>query len=82
MYTPERIDAQLDIATRNFIAHEVQVDQARGELRLSQIFNWYQVDFGGTTKMLDFICAYLPKGVKNIHQFRIIYLNYDWGLNL
>lgn len=46
-YTAEAIDAQLDMASINFInSSEVQIDRATKTATLSKIFQWYAPDFG------------------------------------
>ncbi|MEW6777232.1 MAG: DUF547 domain-containing protein, partial [Bdellovibrionota bacterium] len=44
-YDSDRIDAQLTLATENFIANHVRADPAAREIHLSQIFRWYEADF-------------------------------------
>ncbi len=46
-YEPERLDEQLDVATRAFVNGEIRIDRKRGEVTVSQIFKWYAADFGG-----------------------------------
>lgn len=44
------IDSQLRTAAEAFLENDdgCLVDTDKGEVKLSQIFKWYKVDFGGT----------------------------------
>ena len=47
VYDAEKIDSQLDLATRNFInSSEVTIDLEKKQANLSKIFQWYAPDFG------------------------------------
>ncbi|MEM7574217.1 MAG: DUF547 domain-containing protein [Bacteroidota bacterium] len=81
-YQPQQLEAQLNRQTRlalndpNFI----QVAAEGNRVQLSQIFEWYAADFGGSkANVLRFINEYrereIPAGVQ------ISYYNYDWSLN-
>lgn len=86
VYTPERIDQQLDLATRGFVQTEVSV-APDGSLALSPIFRWYQGDFGGRQGMLTFLKQYLPEGEPRERlesasgSVRVRYTRYNWSLN-
>lgn len=88
VYTVEGIDAQLDGATRNFIDHEVRLNEKRGRLEISQIFKWYEADFGGRPGVIDFLLSYLPNGGRRAflsargEHTRLAYLPYQWELNI
>ena len=70
VYDAASVDEQLDMAARTFINHGgVDIDRASGEVRLSQLFQWYAPDFGGRLfalgdkrPLLKFIAPYLPDG--------------------
>lgn len=87
VYSAEQLEAQLDLATRNFIATEVAVDPVRSEVRLSSIFRWYAGDFGGRTGVLAFLAHHLTDDEQRdwllAHQTtaRLVYRPYDWHLN-
>ena len=59
----------------------------KNKVFLSQIFNWYEKDFGGRVQILDFLVRYLKTDEKthflkkNIDNIRVEYLFYDWNLN-
>ncbi len=88
-YDPSHIDQQLDQAARSFInSSEVMVLPEEGKVLLSEIFRWYEADFGGKKGVLDFICSFLVDDFarefieKSRDRLRIDYLFYDWNLNV
>ena len=86
VYSPDQVDAQLDLAAQNFIAHEVRLDMENKTLSLSQIFHWYQADFGGLSGTLAFVSEFLPKEKRDWLAARgngitFQFVPYDWGLN-
>ncbi|MFV2082376.1 MAG: DUF547 domain-containing protein, partial [bacterium] len=88
-YDQEHIEEQLDQAARSFInSSEVMVLPEEGRVLLSEIFRWYQNDFGEKNGVLDFICSYLVDDFArefiegSIDTLKIEYLFYDWNLNV
>ena len=88
VYDADKIDAQLDMAARNFIANEVIVDPARCEVRLSHLFRWYAPDFGGRSGVIAFLSRYLPEDEARdwlqtgADTRRLIFQPYNWSLNV
>jgi hypothetical protein len=87
-YSPERIDEELETAALNFInSSEVIVIPEENRILISQIFNWYSNDFGGTSGIINFIKRYIldedkKKFLENTrNDISIDYLYYDWNLN-
>ena len=86
-YTPEGIDDELEVATKNFInSSEVIVIPEEKRMLVSSIFKWYSPDFGGTTGVIDFIKTYIVDDDKKEFLTRtkevdVSYLYYDWNLN-
>jgi hypothetical protein len=87
-YDPESIDKQLEEASRSFLnSSEVVPLPEEGKLMLSEIFRWYDKDFGGKGGVVDFIFDYLAdtharqflRQKRTKIQFEYIY--YDWALN-
>jgi hypothetical protein len=84
-FTGDGLDARLDQEGRDFLSSRdgVQVDAARGVVRLSKYFDWYGDDFG--PDRLAFVGRYLPAeaaaALASITKPRIEYLDYDWRLN-
>ena len=86
IYTPERIDTQLESATRYFINQDVNFDPETNTLKLSRIFKWFAVDFGGLVGVLEFVQGYLATDQAHLispenKNFKINFIPYDWGLN-
>lgn len=85
-YEPDRIDEQLDRASRSFVnGSGAKLDQQRSTLRLSSIFSWYQADFGGERGVRRFVARYLDDDdqaeLVREGDLRIEYQAYDWSLN-
>ncbi len=81
-YRPELLNEQLEQQTRlalndpNFI----QVDDEKRKVSLSQIFNWYKGDFGGSKESaLQYINRYRRTTIPS--DYEIGYYTYDWSLN-
>lgn len=72
-YTDEKIDAQLDDNTRQWLAN-ASLNTFRETSSISPIFEWYAADFGDLNAFLARYSAHKP-GAK------IEYKTYDWSLN-
>jgi len=87
VYTPDKIDQQLDLAAATFINADSHLDLKKREISISKIFRWYRVDFGGKDGIVQTLEKYLliPRGSTSRGvvpgDFRISYHAYDWGLN-
>lgn len=89
VYTPENLDQELTIAAETFIsAGGAVLNQARRRLSLSQIFKWYDRDFGATQgERLRFIALYFYNEAdrafvkEHAETLTVVYQNYDWRLN-
>ncbi len=93
VYEAAHIDEQLDMAAQTFInSGGVALNRAKGEVQLSQIFQWYSPDFGGRPftlgdkrPLLKFIAAYLSNEADREYLLRgksaIRFRPYDWSLN-
>jgi len=88
-YTAERISAQFDDATQQFLANTrkgLAVDRARRRVRLSRIFDWFAEDFEAAGGPVVFAARYAPQNERNWlanppDGLRIDYFDYDWALN-
>ena len=66
---------------------EVLILPERNTIFLSQIFNWYERDFGDKRKVFLFLLKYLEEDEKseflrkNMDTIQMEYLFYDWNLN-
>jgi len=93
VYAAQRIDEQLDQATRSFIrGGAVEIDPVRGRMRLSRLFQWYAGDFGARRlaigdkwPLLRFVAGYLdPIDARLVlarRQWAVAFTRYDWSLN-
>lgn len=87
-YSPEKLDEQLDVAARSFVDGTVEIQPKNNEVLLSQIFRWYEKDFGGRDGVLDFLTSYLPNDHRrefletSKSYLRLRHEPYDWGLNV
>jgi hypothetical protein len=92
-YDPAQIDVQLDAAAAAFINNGgVEIDRARGEIRLSKIFQWYAPDFDGRIlglgdrrPILAYLAPYLAdpedRAFLEGSNVSVRFLDYSWGLN-
>ncbi|XP_025759405.1 uncharacterized protein zgc:152951 isoform X4 [Oreochromis niloticus] len=91
-YTPQDIDSQLRTAAEAFLENDdaCVIDSVKKEVRLSQIFKWYKVDFGGTDeKLLGWVLDHMgdsPKktslqGILSAGKTKVSFLPYDWSSN-
>jgi hypothetical protein len=87
-YTPEGINNELEITAENFVnSSEVIVIPEEKRILISQIFKWYEIDFGGISGVLNFIERYILDDDKRAffdahkNNIRTDYLYYDWNLN-
>ena len=78
-YSPDRLEAQLDIATLSFLEGETTLFPEKKEIHTSRLFQWFIGDFGG------------KRGVRNILQeklktklsgFKLVYTEYSWAEEL
>jgi hypothetical protein len=84
-FTAANTEALLEAAARNYINHPRGASfDDRGRLRVSSIFDWYQIDFGGSEAG---VIAHLrhhaePElaGRLEVYDGRLRY-GYDWALN-
>lgn len=86
VYLPEGVDAQLDLATREFLNRTVKPAADGKGLELSSILLWYEKDFGGREGVLDLLRRLLEPGparrlLESNPNPRISYADYDWSLN-
>lgn len=87
VYDAQRIDAQLDLAARSYVAQTTAIDYKTGRLCVSRLFSWFAADFGGQAGVIDFLRRHLPHG--NVHTWlvdqgssvQLAYGHYDWSLN-
>ena len=71
-YQPDRIEAQLDLATRSYLANEVATDGK--SLIIPRIFLWFAGDFGGAPGIRRFLREHGISGAGRPIRFA----HYDW----
>jgi len=83
-YAGTTLDADLDAAAREFLAHPRALQFAADELRLSSIYQWFAEDFGsGRAGLLAHLQRFAPAEARSRlgnYTGRIRYA-YDWALN-
>ena len=87
-YDPRHIDRQLDIAARSFINRRgLEIDKGKNIVRLSEIFKWYERDFGSNkTGMFSYLARYTDEETGSFlttkpEKLGIKYFPYNWNLN-
>jgi hypothetical protein len=83
-YRAAALDQQLDLAARNFVNQEVQVD-GQGRVACSRILQWYAKDFEATGGLGAFLARHLEPGpareaVGGRARPCDVYRRYDWAL--
>ena len=84
--------SQLDVATGAFLENDdaLWISEARDEVRLTQLFEWYAADFGGSKEeVLAWILDHVTLAEKRAaleevvarSSYRVTYTPYDWGHN-
>lgn len=91
-YSPENLDHELDLASRNFINSETEIDFENKKIKLSQLFKWYKVDFScdnSDKQLLEFLIKFsdednkeLLNQLKSDPRVKIEYLSYNWNINM
>ena len=76
-YDPDRIDEQLDLATRAYLEETVEYDPDAGVARVPRLFLWYRGDFGGGAGVRRLLREYdaIPAGATP----RLRYRDWDWS---
>ncbi len=73
-YDPDRLDAQLDLATRSYLAEAVRREGPR--LLVPRLFLWFMGDFGGPRGVRRFLERH---GVETARA-HLRFARYDWSL--
>uniref|UniRef100_H3AL83 Zgc:152951 n=1 Tax=Latimeria chalumnae TaxID=7897 RepID=H3AL83_LATCH len=91
-YSAKTVDAQLKTAGEAFLEGDdgCHVNSCKNEIRLSQIFKWYKVDFGDTNeKLLQWVAEHMADSPKKKElkellgkgNHKVVFLPYDWSSN-
>lgn len=77
-FTAENTQALLEQAAKEFIISSKGVSFNQGKLTLSEIYDWFAVDFGTQEQLFEHLAQYRTE-VKG-YRGKISY-EYDWSLN-
>ena len=79
-YDHKKLDSQLQIAEKFFVTSNSKFDKSKNTLTTSEIFKWFESDFGGKDGVLRLMKKYnvIPSSSKP----KIAYDKYDWNLDL
>ncbi|MCS6924943.1 MAG: DUF547 domain-containing protein [Candidatus Binatia bacterium] len=84
-YVAERLEHQLDEATREFVNDPARNRIDRQHIALSMIFQWFAADFvSAAGSVTHFIARFVDadkQAILQAHQAPLTYLEYDWTLN-
>jgi hypothetical protein len=86
-YEASKLDAQLELATLNYVAADVEVDDANRIVRVPITFRYYQSDFGGLAGVRLFLTDHARgeqrEALKAAFEagYDLDYHRYDWSLN-
>jgi hypothetical protein len=87
VYSREKLDSQLDLATRSYLSAEVEIMPEENTLYLSSIFKWFAKDFGGRDGVIDYVLSRLSETnertwlIQERDRVFLRYKPYDWSLN-
>ncbi len=88
VYSPDRLDEQLDAGARIFMNDPTKnrIDRGQKIARLSKIFKWFEKDFvAHSGSLLKYVAQYVtdPELARELRTepYRIEFLEYDWSLN-
>jgi hypothetical protein len=86
-YEASKLDAQLELATLNYVASDVEVDEANRVVRVPIIFRYYQSDFGRLEGVRLFLVEHARDAQREALEaafqagYQLDYHRYDWSLN-
>jgi hypothetical protein len=78
-YTYDRIDKQLDLATKTFLKGNTTIDHAAKKLVVTPLMDWYKEDFNGLNGIRGVITALLKE---NVDGYAISFSEYNWKEDL
>lgn len=79
-YTPDKLDAQLEMATQSYLEQSTQYDVSKNQVKVSPLLLWFRGDFGGRQGILRLLKKYelLPQKAKPV----LAYQKYNWSIHL
>jgi len=86
-YDAERVDEQLKLAARGYVASEVRVDTAARTILLPITFDYYASDWGDADALRAFLSSHAEDALRGELErafadgYAVDYHRYDWSLN-
>ena len=86
-YEASKLDEQLELATLNYVASDVEVDDVQCVVRVPITFRYYQSDFGRIAGVRIFLLKYALGEQREALEtafeagYELDYHRYDWSLN-
>lgn len=79
-YTSEKLNVQLDMAAKNYLANEAEYNKEKNRVSLPAIMSWYRADFKGRTGMKRLLKEHgiIPGDANPSIRFK----PYDWNIFL
>jgi hypothetical protein len=74
-YEVDRLEEQLELATRSFLETDTEIDDAAKTVKVSRIMSWFKADFGGKKGIRAILKKYLPKDAAG---YKLQFKDYDW----
>lgn len=84
VYSASDVMARLEEDAKRFITAErnVKVDSTKKTVTVSEIFKWFQADFGGSEKaVLQFLARYINTARLDEPGWKLKYFDYNWSIN-
>ncbi len=78
-YKPEKLNNQLNLASKSFIENETTLDHEKQRVYTSQLFKWFTFDFGGIKGIKKVISTHLAVDVS---QYALRFNEYSWDEKL
>jgi hypothetical protein len=76
-YEADRVDGQLDLATRSYLDATVEYDPEADVLRVPRVFLWFRGDFGGGSGLRSFLREH--DALASDADPTVRYLPWDWS---
>ena len=86
-YEASKLDAQLELAALNYVASDVDVDDANRVVRIPVTFRYYESDFGRAAGVRLFLVEHARDAQREALEaafedgYELDYHRYDWSLN-
>lgn len=78
-FTEDNVESELERLMKEFINDPTRNKISKKKVEISEIFNWFKVDFTADGSVIDYINKYSEIEVNK--KAKIKYLTYDWSLN-